>query len=109
MRGRCVLHLGRGSPIDIESIVHQHDGMIKTQIQLPDDLYHDLKRLAGEKEWSLAETMRRSAEEFLARYPRASATSRTGWAPPSSGRVGWKGLTASQLREQAMVDMEPRP
>ncbi len=95
--------------LDIESIIHHLDGMIKTQIQLPDDLYHDLKRLAGEKEWSLAETMRRSAEDFLARYPRAPETPRSDWSPPSSGRVGWKGLTASQLREQAMADMEPRP
>lgn len=93
--------------IDITSSIHQNDGMIKTQIQLPDDLYHDLKRLAGEKEWSLAETLRRSAEDFLSRYPRRPVRPRADWSPPSSGRVGWKGLTPDQLREQAMDDMQP--
>jgi len=40
--------------------------MIKTQIQLPEELHRDLKRLAEAKEWSLAETLRRGAELLLA-------------------------------------------
>jgi predicted transcriptional regulator len=39
--------------------------MIKTQIQLPDGLYRQLKHLASEREWSLAETLRRAAELYL--------------------------------------------
>ncbi len=40
--------------------------MIKTQIQIPDDLYRRVKRLAESQEWSLAETLRRAAELLLA-------------------------------------------
>ncbi|MBN1268441.1 MAG: ribbon-helix-helix protein, CopG family [Kiritimatiellae bacterium] len=36
--------------------------MIKTQIQLPDALYRLLKRIAKEREMSLAELLRRGAE-----------------------------------------------
>ena len=43
--------------------------MVRTQIQLPDELYRRLKKLAGEKEWSLAETLRRGAELLLRSYP----------------------------------------
>ena len=42
--------------------------MVKTQIRLPDGLYRDLKRLAAAQEWSLAETVQRAAEQFLARH-----------------------------------------
>jgi len=43
--------------------------MIKTQIQLPDDLYRAAKALAERQEWSLAETVRRGLETILHRYP----------------------------------------
>ena len=36
--------------------------MIKTQVQIPDDLYRKAKRLAEEREWSFAEVMRRGLE-----------------------------------------------
>ena len=39
--------------------------MVKTQIQIPDDLYRDLKRLAKRKEWSLAETFAEVANRYL--------------------------------------------
>jgi predicted transcriptional regulator len=81
--------------------------MIKTQIQLPDELYRALKRLAEAKEWSLAETLRRAAEQFLARHPVATAT-RSAWKPPVSAKVGWRGLTHQQVHEAALDDMEPR-
>lgn len=44
--------------------------MTKTQIQLPDKLYQELKQLSREQEWSLAETLRRGAEILLATYPK---------------------------------------
>jgi len=82
--------------------------MIKTQIQLPEDLYRDLKRLAAAKEWSLAETLRRAAEQFLARHP-AVPPSATPWKAPVSNKVGWRGMTHRQVREAAIDDMEARP
>ncbi|HOO93951.1 MAG TPA: hypothetical protein PKX94_10790 [Opitutales bacterium] len=43
--------------------------MIKTQIQLPDHLYRDAKRITQEYEMSLAELIRRSLELALPGYP----------------------------------------
>lgn len=42
--------------------------MIKTQIQLPDALYRELKRVAKEREMSLAEVLRRGAEYITQVY-----------------------------------------
>jgi hypothetical protein len=42
--------------------------MIKTQIQLPDALYLELKRVAKEREISLAEVLRRGAEYITQVY-----------------------------------------
>ena len=81
--------------------------MIKTQIQIPDDLYRSLKRLAKAKEWSLAETLRRAAEQFLARHP-AATPSASEWKPPVSDKVGWRGLNHRQVHEEALDDMEAR-
>ncbi len=36
--------------------------MIKTQITVPDELYEKAKRIARQKEWSLAEVFRRGLE-----------------------------------------------
>lgn len=79
--------------------------MVKTQIQLPDSLYRDLKRLAARKEWSLAETLRRAAEQFLARHS-ASAPRTSAWHPPVSAKVGWRGLTHEQVHELALDDVD---
>lgn len=43
--------------------------MIKTQIQLPDALYHEAKRVAREREMSLAEVLRRGVEYMAGVYP----------------------------------------
>lgn len=43
--------------------------MVKTQVQFPDTLYAQLKALAAEQEWTLAETLRRGAEPLLATRP----------------------------------------
>ena len=38
--------------------------MIKTQVQIPDELFHRAKKLAAEKEWSFAEVVRRGLERI---------------------------------------------
>jgi hypothetical protein len=43
--------------------------MIKTQIQIPDRLYHEAKRLARENEMSFAEVVRRGLEEIVRHHP----------------------------------------
>lgn len=83
--------------------------MVKTQIQIPEDLYRDLKKLAKRKEWSLAETLRRGGESLLQQYATSGPASPSGdWSPPTSRRVGWKGLSAEQLKEAAMEDEDAR-
>jgi hypothetical protein len=48
--------------------------MIKTQVQLPDELYYKAKAIADQREWSLAEVVRRGLEYMALTYPvRASA------------------------------------
>ena len=81
--------------------------MVKTQVQLPDALYRDLKRLAAAREWSLAETIRRAAEQFLARHPASAAPSSPPWQPPVSDAVGWRGLSHQEVREAVLDDAEP--
>ncbi len=47
--------------------------MIRTQIQLPDELYQRVKIFAAEREVSLAEITRRGLELFLDRFPESPA------------------------------------
>jgi len=81
--------------------------MTKTQIQLPDPLYRRVKAFAKEREWSLAETFRRAAEQMLERYP-SHPVAVDEWAPPVGRDLGWKELSAEQMHQAALDDMEPR-
>ncbi len=54
--------------------------MIKTQIQLPDAMHREIKRVAREREMSLAEVVRRGIETVLARYP--ESPSEAEWTLP---------------------------
>jgi hypothetical protein len=54
--------------------------MVKTQIQIPDHLYREAKRIAHEYEMSFAEVVRRSLERTLPNYPRRDAGE--AWAAP---------------------------
>jgi len=78
--------------------------MIRTQVQLPETLYRDLKRLATSREWSLAETLRRAAEQCLVRHPPAPDLN---WQPPVSDAVGWRGLNHEDVRRALFSDREP--
>ena len=78
--------------------------MTKTQIQVPEELYARIKEFAGRREWSLAETFRRGAELLLETYAEGGPRASESWQPPTSGRVGWKGLGAEELRELAFKD-----
>lgn len=82
--------------------------MTKTQIQVPEELFEEVRAFAKRREWSLAETFRRGAELLLQVYPEDTAKPGAAWTPPTSGRVGWKGLNAEQLRDVAFADGDPR-
>lgn len=54
--------------------------MIKTQIQIPDHLYREAKRIAVEYEMSFAEVVRRGLEKSLISYPPRTTAE---WQPPT--------------------------
>lgn len=58
--------------------------MIKTQIQIPDDLYWRAKKLAAEREWSFAEVARRGLEYVVSVYPQHTVKN---WELPLVGGV----------------------
>jgi hypothetical protein len=58
--------------------------MIKTQIQLPDELYAEAKRVAREREMSLAEVVRRGVEYITRVYPPVSKKPKSWTLPPPS-------------------------
>ncbi len=72
--------------------------MTRTQIQLPDDVYRRAKRLAEAREISLAELARRGLEYILSVYaPEADGS----WQPPTPRRLGWKGMSDAQLKDES--------
>lgn len=82
--------------------------MTKTQIQVPEELFREVRAFSKRREWSLAETFRRGVELLLQVYPEVDVAPDADWTPPTSSRVGWKGLTAEQLRDAAFADGDPR-
>ncbi len=59
--------------------------MMRTQIQLPDAIYHDAKRIAKEQEISLAEVVRRGLAHMSALYPPARNAD---WTLPDARALG---------------------
>ena len=79
--------------------------MIKTQIQLPDELYRRVKAFAEQREWSLAETFRLAVEQMFERYPSTSERP-DAWRVPKIRSAGWQGLSASELHRRALDDLD---
>ena len=77
--------------------------MVKTQIQIPVHLYREAKRIAGEREISFAEVVRRGLEEIVRRYPPVSGAE---WSAPSPRDLGWRGLSHAAVRQAAISDQE---
>lgn len=82
--------------------------MTRTRIRLPDALHRDLKQFAASREWSLAETLRRAAEQFLARHPVRPEPAGE-WRVPVSDAVGWGGLDDEAVRAASHEDCARRP
>jgi len=59
--------------------------MVKTQVQFPDHLYREAKRVAIEQEMSFAEVVRRGLEIAVQGYPPGRAVGE-GWSLPSAKR-----------------------
>lgn len=73
--------------------------MIKTQVQIPDHLYNEAKRISREYEMSFAEVVRRGLERIAPAYPPRKPVAE--WSPPKPRKLGCKRLSAEQLRDLA--------
>ena len=76
--------------------------MTRTQIQLPDNVYDRARKVCKSREISLAELARRGLEYILSVYAQEPGV-RSVWRPPKPRRLGWKGLTNAQIKEQAQL------
>lgn len=79
--------------------------MIKTQVQIPDHLYQQAKRVAKEYEMSFAEVVRRGLERVVTAYPRRPSDDAT-WRLPQLD-LGVK-LPLEQLRSASADDESAR-
>ena len=61
--------------------------MVKTQVQFPDRLYAEAKRIAAEQEMSFAEVVRRGLEEVIKLYP-PDRRARPDWKLPKARDLG---------------------
>ena len=76
--------------------------MIRTQIQLPDEVFVRAKKLCAAREISLAELARRGIEYILSVYsPEAGGGG--DWQPPKPRRLGWRGLGDAEIKAQAQL------
>ena len=57
--------------------------MIKTQVQIPDYLYREAKRISQECEMSFAEVVRRGLEKMTVAYPPGRTTPADWQVPPA--------------------------
>jgi hypothetical protein len=80
--------------------------MTRTQIQLPDALYSEAKRLAERREMSLAELVRRSLEHMIRMY-RAGDDSAPEWQLPDPVALGELLAPVIDWRELASASRVP--
>jgi hypothetical protein len=81
--------------------------MIRTQIQLPDEVYARAREVCKAREISLAELARRGIEYILSVYPTDPGPT-TKWELPKPQRLGWKGLSDEEIKVQAHVTATER-
>ena len=79
--------------------------MIRTQIQLPDQVYERARRVAKAKEISLAELARRGIETILDQYPTPEVIEAE-WTPPRVRSGGVK-VPLERLKDHGEVDASP--
>ncbi|MEI6070152.1 MAG: antitoxin [Verrucomicrobiae bacterium] len=75
--------------------------MIRTQIQLPDEVFVRAKKLCAVREISLAELARRGIEYILSVY--SPEPGGGDWQPPKPRRLGWRGLGDAEIKAHAQL------
>lgn len=61
--------------------------MVKTQVQIPDRLHREAKRVAAENEMSFAEVVRRGIEAVVRQFPSDRVPAEE-WSPPKPRHLG---------------------
>ena len=79
--------------------------MVRTQIQLPDELYARARKICESREISLAELVRRGIEYILSVYAQEPVANQE-WTPPKPRRLGWQGLSDTEIKQQAQWTRE---
>lgn len=79
--------------------------MTRTQIQFPEPLYHRLKDIARQQDWSLSEVMRKAAEHFVTRFPEGPVAKDV-WRFPTLDCGGDFLTDPAKLRPEAGVILE---
>lgn len=76
--------------------------MVRTQIQLPDDVFAKAKKVCDAREISLAELARRGIDYILTVYSEPLDKG-ADWQPPKPRNLGWKGLSNAEIKAQAQL------
>ncbi|MFZ2653430.1 MAG: hypothetical protein WAX69_00810 [Victivallales bacterium] len=80
--------------------------MVRTQIQLPEHLYREVKKIASERELSLAELTRRGLEYVVSVYLPKEGSKAEKWMLPEAIDLGGRPLVSeSNWRELANESM----
>lgn len=80
--------------------------MTKTQIQMPDYLYREVKRIAEQYEMSMAEVVRRGLERVIPIYPDRAGTESEWTLPILDLGLRVDPFEDPDWREKASADLE---
>ena len=71
--------------------------MKRTQVQIPEPLYGQVKRVAELKDWSISEVFRRAVEDLVAQFPAVKKPGK--WELPKPRNLGRPLAPADQWRD----------
>ncbi len=83
--------------------------MVRTQIQLPDYLYKEVKRIAGERELSLAELARRGLEYVVSISLPVRESRKSKWVLPPIIDLGGQPLAPEREWRELANEMAVNP
>ena len=76
--------------------------MKRTQVQIPEPLYLEVKRLAELKDWSISEVFRRAVEDLVAQFPPVKKP--VPWELPEPGNLGRPLIPSDEWRDLLAED-----
>ena len=76
--------------------------MIRTQIQLPDEVFARAKKICEAREIAFAELARRGIDYILSVYAREEDSTKE-WKLPEPRNLGWKGLSHEEIKAEAQL------